>query len=147
MSDLLDKAILVGMGLDKKLKEVLEELRKEGASETAKEGAPPEGEGEGKAEGGEGGEGGGGLTPKQAVENRIVDDGIGLFRELLSIINSAKAKLEGELSGSSEKVLDKLHAARSEDIDVIKEMARVAREKVDSLEKRVGALEAKLKKK
>ncbi|MFQ5442375.1 MAG: accessory factor UbiK family protein [Thermodesulfobacteriota bacterium] len=141
MSDLLDKAILVGMGLDKKLKEVLEDLRKEGASETAKEGAPPEGEGEGKGEGGEG------LTPKQAVENKIVDEGIGVFKELLSIINSAKAKLEGELAGSSEKVLDKLHAARSEDIDVIKEMARVAREKVDALEKRVGALEAELKKK
>lgn len=141
MSDLLDKAILVGMGLDKKLKEVLEDLRKEGASETAKEGAPPEVEGEGKGEGGEG------LTPKQAVENKIVDEGIGVFKELLSIINSAKAKLEGELAGSSEKVLDKLHAARSEDIDVIKEMARVAREKVDALEKRVGALEAELKKK
>ncbi len=51
------------------------------------------------------------------------------------------------MTGSSEKVLDKLHAARSEDIDVVKEMARVAREKVDTLEKRVGALEAKLKKK
>ncbi|GMR04137.1 MAG: hypothetical protein BMS9Abin23_0026 [Thermodesulfobacteriota bacterium] len=136
MSDLLDKAILIGMGLDKKLKEVLEELQKSGTEESEKE----------AAKAGEGGEGGEHLTPKEVVENKLVDEGVGLLKELLSTINAARAKVEKELSGSSEKVLDKLHAATSEDMDVVKEMARVAREKVDALEKRVAALEDALKK-
>ncbi|MBI5810903.1 MAG: accessory factor UbiK family protein, partial [Deltaproteobacteria bacterium] len=47
---------------------------------------------------------------------------------------------------ASGKVFERLNVAREEDIDVVKEMARVAREKVDSLEKRVAGLEARLQK-
>ncbi|MFQ5354415.1 MAG: accessory factor UbiK family protein [Thermodesulfobacteriota bacterium] len=138
MSDLLDKVLLVGMGLETKLKEVLSDLEKSGEKER--------GEGGGETEGGKADEGKG-LTPKQAVENRIVDEGTAVVKELLSVVDSAKIRIEEELSANSGRIRGKLHVAGDEEIEVVKEMARLAREKVDSLEKRVAELEAKLKKK
>ncbi len=135
MSDMLDNILLVGMGLETKVKEALEELRKSG-------------KGEGGEDGGEKKEGGdGGLTPKQVVENKIVDEGIGIVKELLCVVDGAKTRIEEEISANSGRIRTKLHAADSEEIEVIKEMARLAREKVDTLEKRVDELEAIINKK
>ncbi|HLC19273.1 MAG TPA: accessory factor UbiK family protein [Thermodesulfobacteriota bacterium] len=130
MADILDKAILIGMGLEKKVKELLDELQEKGTEER-KAGAPKEGEAPEE------------LTPKQAVENKVVDEGVRVLREFLSVIRSTREKLEKECSTGSERILDKLHVASQEDIDVIKEMARIAREKVDTLEKRIEELEKK----
>ena len=41
-------------------------------------------------------------------------------------------------------MLDKINAATKDDVEIVKEMARISREKVDKLEKRVAELEAKL---
>lgn len=125
MSDLFDKAILIGMGLEKKAKEVLEELEKSG--KTGKEAA-----------------GSDGLPPRQAVENKVVDEGVRALKEFVTIVKSAKDKLEKEVSSSSEKVFEKLNVATQDDLEVVKEMARIAREKVDKLERRVADLEARL---
>lgn len=125
MSDLLDKAILIGMGLEKKAKEVLDEL--ENAGKTSKE-----------ATGGEG------LPPRQAAENKVVDEGVRALKEFVTLVKSAKEKLEKDVSSGSEKVFEKLNVATQNDIELIKEMARVAREKVDKLEKRVAELEKRL---
>jgi BMFP domain-containing protein YqiC len=125
MSDLFDKAILIGMGLEKKAKEVLDEL--ENAGKTSKEAAGAEG-----------------LPPRQAAENKVVDEGVKALKEFVTIVKSAKEKLEKEVSSGSEKVFEKLNVATQNDIELIKEMARVAREKVDKLEKRVAELEARL---
>lgn len=129
MSDLIDKALLIGMGLEKKARETLEELTKAGHEESR---ARSGGEGEGE------------LPPKQAVENRVVDEAVGGLREVVSAARSLREKLEGELAEGSEKFLGKLHVPTSDDIDVVKEMARLAREKTDELEKRVAELEKKL---
>jgi BMFP domain-containing protein YqiC len=125
MSDLFDKAILIGMGLEKKAKEVLDEL--ESAGKTSKEASGAEG-----------------LPPRQAAENKVVDEGVKALKEFVTIVKSAKEKLEKEVSSGSEKVFEKLNVATQNDIELIKEMARVAREKVDKLEKRVAELEARL---
>lgn len=125
MSDLLDKAILIGMGLEKKAKEVLGEL--ENAGKTAKEEPGSEG-----------------LPPRQAAENKVVDEGVRALKEFVTLVKSAKEKLEKDVSSGSEKVFEKLNVATQNDIELIKEMARVAREKVDKLEKRVAELEARL---
>ncbi|MFQ5735718.1 MAG: accessory factor UbiK family protein [Thermodesulfobacteriota bacterium] len=130
MSDLIDKAILIGMGLEKKAKEVVDELQQEGKERAAATGAD-------QAEGGE-------LPPKQAVENKVVEDGVRVLKELLSLVKTGRAKLEQEVSSGSEKLLDRINAATRDDVDVVKEMARIAREKVDKLEKRVAELEAKV---
>lgn len=124
MADLLDKAILIGIGLEKKAKEVLDELQQAGkSSEAASEGE---------------------LPPKEAAENKVVEEGIRALREFLSLVKSGKERLDKEFATSSEKVLEKLNVATQNDMDVIKEMARIAREKVDKLEKRVAELESRL---
>jgi len=127
MSDLIDKAILIGMGLEKKAKEVLDELEKAGESEEKRKGVA--------------GKGGEDLTARQVAENRVVDEGIKVLKEFLSAVKTVKDKVAKEVATSSEKVLGKLHVASEDELAVIKEMARVAREKVDELEKRVRDLE------
>jgi BMFP domain-containing protein YqiC len=127
MADLVDKAILVGKELEKRLKELMEELEKRGseamkADATEAGGARP-------------------LTPRQALENKVVQEGVKALKELLNAIKTAKEKVEGEVAGGAGRVLKGLDVPTREDIEVIKEMARVAREKVDALEKRVEALE------
>lgn len=131
MSDLLDKAIMVGLGLEKKAKEALEELQKSGESE-AKESSGAAEKGKEAAEP---------LTPRQVVENKVVEEGVGLLKEFISALDKVRERLGGELATSSEKVLERLHVATEDELDVIKEMARVAREKTEELEKRVAALE------
>ena len=133
MADLIDKAILIGIGLEKKAKEALEELQKAGKS--AKEAEAGAGE---KAEGE--------LTPKQLIENKVVEDGVSVLKEFLGVVKSAKERLEKDVSSSSGKVLEKLNVPTSDELDIVKEMARVAREKVDRLEKKVEELEARLTK-
>ena len=133
MADLIDKAILIGIGLEKKAKEALEELQKAGKS------AKEAGAGAGEKTAGE-------LTPKQLIENKVVEDGVSVLKEFLGVVKSAKEKLEKDVSSSSGKVLEKLNVPTSDELDIVKEMARVAREKVDRLEKKVEELEARLTK-
>ncbi len=66
------------------------------------------------------------------------------MKEFVTVVKSAKEKLEKEVSSGSEKVFEKLNVATQSDIEVVMEMARVAREKVDKLEKRVAELESRL---
>lgn len=123
MSDLLDKAILIGMGLEKKAKELLDELESAGKSKSA---------------------GQEGLPPRQAAENKVVDEGVRALKEFVTAVKGAKEKLEKDFSTGSEKVFGKLNVATQADMEVVLEMARVAREKVDKLEKRVAELEARI---
>ena len=133
MTDLIDKAIEVGLNIEKKLKETLEGATdksaatddKSEATEGAKEGAEP-------------------LTPRQELENRVVEDGATILKELLSVVTSAKEKIESEIASNSGRVADKLHVATDVEMDVVKEMARLAREKVDELERRVEELEGRV---
>ena len=129
MSELIDKAILIGLGLEKKAKETLAELenagRKDGEAKTA------------ESEG---------VSPKQSAENKVVDEGIRALKEFLSVVRGAKEKLDKEFVSTSGRVLDKLNVATIEDIEVVKEMARVAREQGDRIEKRLDEIEARLNK-
>ncbi|MBI5588440.1 MAG: accessory factor UbiK family protein [Deltaproteobacteria bacterium] len=129
MADLIDKAILIGIGLEKKAKEVLEELQQAGKAAKGAEGAEKPAEE---------------LTPKQLIENKVVEDGVKALKEFLGVVRSARERLEKDLTSSSGKVLEKLNVPTSDDLDIVKEMARIAREKVDRLEKKVEELEARL---
>lgn len=137
MADIIDKVIEVGMGLEKKAKEVLDELQKSGEAAKKKK----------AAEGTEATGAPGGLSGAQVVENRVVEEGVKALKEFLCVINTVKEKLGREFAAGSGKLAEGLHVATEDDIDVVREMARVAREKVDELEKRMEALEARLKKK
>ncbi|MBI5826756.1 MAG: hypothetical protein HZB22_03380 [Deltaproteobacteria bacterium] len=128
MTDIIDKAILVFIGLEKKARETLDALEKAGKAAG------------GAAEGGEGA----GLSGRQMAENKVVEEGAAALKEFIGMIKSGKDKLEKEFLTSSEKVLEKLNVATQNDIEVIKEMARVAREKTDKIEKRLEEIERKL---
>ncbi len=129
MADMLDKFITLGIGLEKKATEALGELEKLGKEAVEEEEAKE------KETGKEG------LGAKKEFENRLVDHGVKAISEFILLLKDCRVKAEGEVLDSGEKVMDKLHVASKEELEVTKEMARVAREKVDELEKRVAALE------
>ncbi len=136
MSDALDKLIVLGLGLEKKAKETLAELQELGEEEKKDHAAAAEGAGEGEAEGED-------LSSKKKLENKLVDNGVKLLTDLLSSASECKDKLDSEVSGGSQRIVDKLGIATKDDLDIIMEMTRVAREKVDALEKRLEELEKK----
>lgn len=130
MSDLLDKAVLIGMGLEKKAKEALEELERSGKAATEARTAT--------------GATGPVLSSKQLIENKVVEDAVKVLKDLLSAITTGKEKFEKEAQATTERVMDKLNVPTRTEVDVIKEMARISREKVDLLERRVEELERRL---
>lgn len=128
MTDMLDKFITLGIGLEKKATEALGELEKLGKKAVEEEG-----------KNGDGDE----LGAKKEFENSLVDHGVKAIGEFIALLKDCRVKAESDVRGGGEKVMDKLHVASLEELEVTKEMARIAREKVDKLEKRVTALEGK----
>ena len=123
MTDILDKAILIGIGLEKRAKDILNELASEGK----------------EAKTGEGGE----LPPKQELENKLVEEGTKVVRELIASVKAGKEKVDKEIEEAVQHLLEKFKVATKDDKEIIEKMAQVAREKVDALEKRIEQLEKK----
>lgn len=123
MTDILDKAILIGIGLEKRAKDILNELASEGK----------------EAKTGEGGE----LPPKQELENKLVEEGTKVVRELIASVKAGKEKVDKEIEEAVQHLLEKFKVVTKDDIEIIEKMAQVAREKVDALEKRIERLEKK----
>lgn len=123
MTDILDKAILIGIGLEKRAKDILNELASEGK----------------EAKTGEGGE----LPPKQELENKLVEEGTKVVRELIASVKAGKEKVDKEIEEAVQHLLEKFKVVTKDDIEIIEKMAQVAREKVDALEKRIEKLEKK----
>lgn len=123
MTDILDKAILIGIGLEKRIKDALNELASEGKEAKSPEEA--------------------GLPPKEAIENKLVEEGVKAIRELIAAAKAGKEKVDKEIQEVVERLLEKCRVATKDDIEIIEKMAQVAREKVDKLEKRVEVLEKK----
>lgn len=123
MTDILDKAILIGIGVEKRLKDTLNELASEGK----------------EAKTGEGGE----LPPKQELENKLVEEGTKVVREIIATVKAGKEKVDKEIEEAVQHLLEKFKVATKDDMEIIEKMAQVAREKVDKLEKRIEELEKK----
>lgn len=121
MTDILDKAILIGLGLEKRAKDIFNELASEG-----KGAKPPEAAG---------------LPPKQDLENKLVEEGVKIVRELIGTVKAGKEKVDKEIQEVVERLLEKCKVATKDDIEIIEKMAQVAREKVDALEKRIEEME------
>lgn len=135
MADIFERLINVGMGLEKRAREVLDGLEEVGTeAKAAKEhGADAEGAASEEED----------LSARKRLENRLVEDGVKVITEFISLLQECKGKVTGEASASSGTILEKMNVATREDLEVVKEMARVAREKVDELEKKVASLEEK----
>lgn len=123
MTDILDKAILVGMGMEKRVKDFLNELSEE--AKTSGTGSK--------------------LPPAKEVENRVVEEGVKILREIVAAARSGKEMIDEHIKNAVEEILERFKVATREDIDVVEKMAQVAREKVDRLEKRIEELEKNLK--
>lgn len=120
MSDIIDKAMHVGAGIEKKVRELLGELERKGSGDEQEP-----------------------LGAAKRLENRVVEDGVKAVKELLFLLKEGKEKVGSEASGAADAVARKLNFASASELEVVKEMARVAREKVDVLEKRLKKLEDK----
>ncbi len=132
MVDFIDRAILIGLGLEKKLKELVTELEKKGRESKEKADTSRQGGEE--------------LSPAQQLENVIVEDVTKTLKDLLMVLKEGKEKLTGVISSSTEELAERLNLATREELEVVKEMAQLAREKVDELEKKLETLEKKAKK-
>jgi BMFP domain-containing protein YqiC len=131
MSEILDKARLIGSGLEKTIVELVEELEAKGKERCSeKEGQEGAEKDSSKSD----------LPPSEKFENRVVADGVKAIKELLSILREGKSKIEGEVSDAADTVAEKLNLATKSELEVVKEMARVAREKVDKLEKKIAKM-------
>lgn len=115
MADILDKAILIGMEIEKRIKRVLDELAEEGKTS--------------------------GLPPRQEIENRLVEEGVKAIRDIIATVKAGKEKVDKEIQEVVERLLERFKVATRDDMEIIEKMAQVAREKVDALEKRVAELE------
>lgn len=118
MADMLDKTVLLGLGIGEKVKEKVEELME--AGEKAKSS---------------------GLGAAKEAENRFVDEAVKLVSETLKHANVAKDKAESLAVEIAEGLADRLKLATKDEVDVVEKLAINAREKIEAMEKRVKALE------
>ncbi len=118
MSDIIGKVIDAGTAVEGKVRDFIRELEGSGSS---KDDGP--------------------LGAVKNIENKVVEEGVKAVKELLGILEECKSKVGGEASGVVDSVAGRLNLASASELEVVKEMARVAREKVDSLEKRLSKLE------
>ncbi|MCK5237586.1 MAG: hypothetical protein KAR06_11480 [Deltaproteobacteria bacterium] len=130
MADFLEKAITLGLGVEKKLKDILTELESAGEEKKGEK----EAQKDTKAEEGET------IGTGKRIENKVVEEGVKAVREFIELLKDSKSKIEDEVCSKASNMTDRLNLATKEDVTIAKEMARVAREKVDSLEKKVEEL-------
>ena len=123
MAEIVDKAILLGLGIENKVKELVKELVE--AGEKAKSS---------------------GLGAVKEAENRFVDEAVKFVSETLKHANVAKEKAESMAVEIAEGLADKLKLATKDELDVVEKLALIAREKAEALEKRVKALEVEIQK-
>ncbi|MBI5234418.1 MAG: accessory factor UbiK family protein [Deltaproteobacteria bacterium] len=123
MLELIDRAISIAKGLEEKTKGLLKELEDAGKKSPARTEAEKT------------------TTTTERLENKVVEEGTKALKELITTLTEAKDKLSKEINETAESLLARLNVATRSDLEVVEEMVRVAREKVDKLEKRLAHLE------
>lgn len=122
MSDIIEKAFLIGKGLEEKVSKIIDELAKEGEKRVSD------------------------LPAKEELENKLVEGGAKAAGVAIGQLKKDKEKLAEKVSEVIEGLLGKLNIVTRDDIEIIEKMASNAREKVDALEKRIKELEKKTSK-
>lgn len=135
MADIMDKIIHVWMGMEKKAREAFEELESEGRVEEHIDDAKTKPKNTEEVSGD--------LTGRKKFENKVVETGLNVGKEVVTTIKDGKDRIEEELVDVFQVVSDKLGLVNKDDLDTAIEMARLAREKNAELEKRIEVLEKK----
>lgn len=123
MGGLIDKALLAGMGIEKRAKKKFNALAREGNKEIEE-----------------------GLDMKEDFENKLVENIVNVVGAGLKKVGVAKKEVD-QLAGSiAEDLAERLKIVTLDDLDVVEKLVMKNREKVSSLEKRVRKLEDALSK-
>jgi BMFP domain-containing protein YqiC len=75
---------------------------------------------------------------------RLYDEIARLMNDAAGVAQGVRRELDTVLRSQAERVLRDLDVVHREELEAVKEMARLAREENDALKARVAALEAKL---
>ncbi len=81
------------------------------------------------------------------TDNRILDDMARVFAGALSVAGGARAGMRHRMRQHAELLLQRVDLVRREEFDVIRDMAILAREENERLERRIEELENALKRK
>jgi BMFP domain-containing protein YqiC len=75
---------------------------------------------------------------------RLYDEFARLMNDAAGVAQGVRREVDTVLRSQAERILRDLDVVHREDLEAVKEMARLAREENESLKARIAALEAKL---
>ena len=78
------------------------------------------------------------------TSNRLFDEMARLMNDAAGVASGVRREVETVFRNQADRVLRDLDVVKREEIEAVKEMARLAREENEALKVRVAALEAKL---
>jgi hypothetical protein len=82
--------------------------------------------------------------PMTQTSNRLFDEMARLMNDAAGVAQGVRREVETAFRGQAERWLNDLDLVKREELDAVKEMARLAREENEALKARIAALEAKL---
>ena len=78
------------------------------------------------------------------TSNRFFDEMARLMNDAAGVASGVRREFDTVLRNQADRVLRELDVVKREEFEVIKDMARLAREENEALKARIAALEAKL---
>lgn len=123
MAGLIDKALLAGLGVEKRAKKRINALMKEGEKEIEE-----------------------GLDMKEDFENKLVENIVNVVGAGLKKVGVAKKEVDHVAESVAEDLAERLKIVTLDDLDVVEKLVMKNREKVSALEKRIKKLEEALAK-
>jgi len=76
--------------------------------------------------------------------NRFLDEIARLMNDAAGVAYGVRREFDTVLRNQADRVLRELDVVKREEFEVVKEMARIAREENEALKARIAALEAKI---
>ncbi len=76
--------------------------------------------------------------------NRFLDEIARLMNDAAGVASGVRREFDTVLRNQADRVLRELDVVKREEFEVVKDMARLAREENEALKARIAALEAKL---
>lgn len=78
------------------------------------------------------------------TSNRFFDEAARLMNDAAGVAQGVRREFDTLIRTQAERILNDLDVVRRDEFEVVKEMARLAREENEALKARIAALEAKL---
>ena len=85
-----------------------------------------------------------GVFTMQESRSRLTDDLARMFNDAAGLANGVRREVETVVRTQMERMLSKMDVVNREEFEAVRDMAALAREENEKLEKRIAELEAKL---